>query len=162
MIDEEMRVISASCENDARPLLERKTHEEFVTLGTVNNGRKNFVNGARTGSQSTVITPPVNGTSGDDKAAITGETSSTETAKLSKTMGSDVIGSTNLKDQYKSLAGITDASDGSWMNVVDHLELLNVAFTDTTEMMDALAGFLTKTNKILRNGKDATIGGPIK
>jgi hypothetical protein len=107
-------------------------------LGTVNSGRKkNFVDDGA-GWQSTVTVPPVNGTSGDDNATITGETSRTVTTASSRAMDSVTTGSTNLSDQKKSLDGPTG---GTRMDVEDHLESLNVAFTDSTVTADEFKRF---------------------
>jgi hypothetical protein len=132
------------------------TQEVFVMLGTVNSGKKNFVKGSN-GSQSTTTMLPVNGTSGEEKAAMVKETSRTETDTSPKVIESLMAGSSSFKDQKKPLEGLT-ASGWICVNVEDHFDSLNVACTDaTTDTLD----FFNSTNTF-NEGNGATFEGPIK
>jgi hypothetical protein len=108
MIDREIKINWAGCVKEVKPAVAGKnTQDVFVTLSTVNSGKKKAVDGAD-GSQSMLKLLPVNGKSEGENAFTVGETSRTETATSSKvTITSVTAGSTNFKAHMKSLAGFT-------------------------------------------------------
>jgi hypothetical protein len=74
-------------------------------LDTVNSGKKKLTDGT-IGVQSMLTLLPVNGESEDEIDCMKGATSRTETATSSNVTTTSVMGgSTNFKDQTKSLAG---------------------------------------------------------
>jgi hypothetical protein len=74
-------------------------------LDPVNSGKKKLTDGT-SGVQSMLTLLPVNGESEDEIDCMKGATSRTETATSSNVTTTSVMGgSTNFKDQTKSLAG---------------------------------------------------------
>ncbi len=104
------------CENEIKPAaVGKNTHDAFVTLDAVNNGKKKLVAGG-IGTQSKPIVLPENETLGDVNDCMIGETSNTETSTSLKAITRSVIaGSTSLMFHLKPFAGLNELSDG-WIS----------------------------------------------
>jgi hypothetical protein len=86
MRDCEINEKSAGCEKEAMPVavaVGRNLHEAFVTLVTVNSGKKKAAEGSL-GTQSILKLLPVNGKSAGKNACTVGKTSKTDTGTLLK------------------------------------------------------------------------------
>jgi hypothetical protein len=133
MSDWDMKAKYAGREKFAKPgEVGRNTHTVWVTLGTVNNGKKKTVAGTL-GTQSTLMLLPVNGTSADENALTWGATSRTATSLSSNVIkASALTGSNIFMAQTKSFPGSRNFPWNiiSFMDGEVHLEALNVAVTD--------------------------------
>jgi hypothetical protein len=159
MSDGEIKEKEAGCEKEVKSDAEgRNTHEVFVTLGTVNKGKKNTADGAL-GTQSTLMLLPVNATSGDENDFMLSETSRIETAVSSKVRKSEALTGSNIfKAQTKLLPG-SSKPIGSFMEVEVHVEEFNKTLPDKTTDGCSVKGFraritstFTNENVILSSG----------
>ncbi len=132
-----------------------------MTFDAVNSGKKKTAV-ELLGTQSTVILLPVNDTSGEEKACMTGNTSRTETVMLSKVVQTLVIaGSSSFKAQTKSLAG-GSLPGSNWMDGHVHVEALKIACTDATLRLNSLKGFLINMTSTFMAEKGEASEGPVR